>query len=175
MLRWWNDPVETPPGVWRGIPDGDTIGVVPYFLWSLALIGVAAIAVAVVGALMPPGTRLEVLLSLLAGAGVGVAGFAAGLLAGLDAVSSTVLTRLFFVATCLGGAAVAIVLVVVWRRRWAYAAGVSGDGEDAIAVASAATGGHPPAARPASSARASGAVPPGHPPARRRGARALAG
>jgi hypothetical protein len=146
---------------------------VAYFLGSLALIGLAALAVAIVGALMPPGTRLEVLLSLLAGAGAGIVAFAGGLLGGLDALSSSVLTRLFFAATCLGAVVTAIVLATVWLRRRARTTDLLDD--QRTEAVGAVTGVRRPAARSASSVRASGAVRPGHPPARRRGARVLAG
>jgi hypothetical protein len=168
MLRSSGDRVETPLRPWRRHLHRKQHGSVPYVLWSLAVIGLAAIAVAIVGALMPSGTRLEVLLSLLAGAGAGVVTIAAGLIAGLDPLSSAVLTRLFFAGSCAGAVVVAVVLAVVWRRRWDHAADVA---DDTSAVRDAPR----PGARPANSARASGGVPPGHPPARRRGARALAG
>lgn len=86
------------------------------FEWSLALIGGSIAIAGIVGALMPPGYRLEALLSLVAGAGAGVLVLSVGLIAGLDGTSPVPMERLFFTGSCVGGASVAGVLLVVWRR-----------------------------------------------------------
>jgi hypothetical protein len=89
---------------------------VTLFEWSLALIGASIAVAGIVGALMPSGFRLEALLSLVAGAGAGVLVLAIGLLAGVDGLSQRAMERLFFGGSCVGAAAVAGVLLVLWRR-----------------------------------------------------------
>jgi hypothetical protein len=87
-----------------------------YFPWSLALIGLAALAAGMVGAALPSGRRLDTLLALLAGAGAGVVVLAVGLMAGLDGASAPAMERLFFTGSFVGTVAVAAVLIALWRR-----------------------------------------------------------
>ena len=89
------------------------MGLVP---WSMALIGLAVLVTGVVGAFVPSGCRLEVLLSLVAGAGAGVVVLALGIALNLVDESSSSFDGLFFVGSCIGAAVVAGVLLLVWRR-----------------------------------------------------------
>jgi uncharacterized membrane protein HdeD (DUF308 family) len=82
---------------------------------SLLLIGAALAIAGVVGLFLPPGTRAGVVLPLLAGIGVGIAGIAIG--------TSFVQTggredfwRVFFVSSIAGFMAVVVGLGVLWRR-----------------------------------------------------------
>jgi hypothetical protein len=86
------------------------------FPWSLVVIGVAALAAGVVGALVPSGYRLEVLLSLVAGAGAGVVVLGLGLALKPVETPTDRFDGLFFVGSCVGAAAVAAVLALIWRR-----------------------------------------------------------
>jgi hypothetical protein len=86
------------------------------FPWSLMLIGVSALAAGVVGALVPSGYRLEVLLSLVAGAGAGVVVLGLGFALHVVEPSADPFDGLFFAGSCVGAAVVAAVLALIWRR-----------------------------------------------------------
>lgn len=89
---------------------------------SLFLIGAALALAGGVGVFLPAGGRAPVLLALLAGAGVGIAGLALGS-GSVDVAHGDVLNwwRVFFVSSIAGFATVVAGLVVAWRR--AYPAG----------------------------------------------------
>ncbi|MGZ4109973.1 MAG: hypothetical protein ACXVQU_08820 [Actinomycetota bacterium] len=90
------------------------------FPWSLSLIALAAIAAGIVGAILPTGERLDSILALIAGAGVGVLVIAVGLITGANATSGSAMERLFFVGSCVGAVAVLLVLLVLWRHARAH-------------------------------------------------------
>ena len=85
------------------------------FPWSLVLIGMSALAAGVIGALVPSGYRLEVLLSLVAGTGAGVVVLGLGVALHIVVPPSS-FDGLFFTGSCVGAAVVAAVLAVIWRR-----------------------------------------------------------
>jgi hypothetical protein len=95
---------------------GDDHRRVSYFSWSLSLMGASAIADGIVGALLPPGWRLESLVALVAGAGAGVLVLGTGLVARVDPASSRSMERLFFTGSCVGTLTVGAVLLLLWRR-----------------------------------------------------------
>jgi len=82
---------------------------------SMFLIGAALACAGGVGLFLPSGHRAVVVLALLAGAGVGLAGLALGSssFANGDPVAWW---RVFFVSSIAGFATVAAGLIVVWRR-----------------------------------------------------------
>lgn len=82
---------------------------------SLFLIGAALALAGGAGLFLPPGLRSGVLLALLAGAGVGIAGLALGS-PSLAAGDATAWWRVFFVSSIAGFSTVAAGLVVAWRR-----------------------------------------------------------
>jgi hypothetical protein len=89
---------------------------------SMFLIGTALALGGGIGVFLPPGYRSGVLLALLAGAGVGIAGLAVGwaFLAEGAAVDDGAAVedwwRVFFVSSIAGFATVATGLAVAWRR-----------------------------------------------------------
>jgi hypothetical protein len=88
-------------------------------LWSVVLIGTAAVGTGVVGILLPPGSRLEVLLGPVAGIGVGIVVLAVGqLLEGGASPGSDDLyvARVFLVGSILGWIAVALTLFALVQR-----------------------------------------------------------
>jgi hypothetical protein len=89
----------------------------------MMLMGLSAVAVGLVGATLPPGRRLEVVLALVAGAGAGFATLGVGLAAGV-ADSGPSFERLFLIGSVVGTVAVVGVLVALRRR----AAGTPADG-----------------------------------------------
>ena len=82
---------------------------------SMFLIGAALALSGGVGVLLPPGNRAGVVLALLAGAGVGIAGLAVGahLVRRRRCDASW---RVFFVSSIAGFATVVLCLIVAWRR-----------------------------------------------------------
>lgn len=85
---------------------------------SLFLIGAALALAGSVGVFLPSGYRAPVLLTLLAGAGVGIAGIALGS-AFVDMASGDASTwwHVFFASSIAGFATVLAGLTVAWRRR----------------------------------------------------------
>jgi hypothetical protein len=82
---------------------------------SMFLIGAALALSGGVGVLLPPGNRAGVLLALLAGAGVGIAGLAVGSTSlGVDDAYAS--GRMFFVSSIAGFGMVVMCLIVAWRR-----------------------------------------------------------
>ena len=84
--------------------------------FSVALIGLAGVATAVLGVLLPGGRRLEVLLALVAGAGGGIAALAVGS-SFVSESDPDAFETLFLVATLLGASIVGVLLVVLWTRE----------------------------------------------------------
>jgi hypothetical protein len=84
---------------------------------SLLLIGAAGLATGIVGVLLPPGRRLEVVVALIAGAGAGLATL--GVIGLFDVVNGDLDRHpgVFLFATVLGFITVMISLGLVWRRR----------------------------------------------------------
>jgi uncharacterized membrane protein len=82
---------------------------------SLFLIGAALALGGIVGVLQPPGHRGGVLLALLAGTGVGVAGLALRLTS-LETGQDDVFWQTFFACSIAGFVTVVAMLVVAWRR-----------------------------------------------------------
>jgi hypothetical protein len=82
---------------------------------SLFLIGAALALAGIVGAVQPSGHRGSVLLALLAGAGVGIAGLALGW-SSFARGSEEEVWRVFFSSSIAGFVTVAATLVLVWRR-----------------------------------------------------------
>jgi hypothetical protein len=91
-----------------------------YFPWSLTLMALSAILAGIVGVALPTGQRLDSILALIAGAGAGVLVIAIGLIRGSNATSASSMERLFFIGSCVGAAAVALVLIVLWRHARPY-------------------------------------------------------
>jgi hypothetical protein len=94
---------------------------------SMFLIGAALALASGVGLFLPSGYRLSIVLALLAGAGVGVAGLALGLSFLADTGAEDVVTsddwwRLFFVSSIAGFATVASGMAVAWRRARSHGA-----------------------------------------------------
>ncbi len=83
---------------------------------SLFLIGTALALGGGMGVFLPPGYRSGVVLALLAGAGVGIAGLALGWAFVSDDAAAEEWWRVFFVSSIAGFAAVAAGLAVAWRR-----------------------------------------------------------
>lgn len=86
---------------------------------SLLLIGLAGLATGIVGVLLPPGRRLEVVVALIAGAGAGLGTL--GVIGVFDIVAGDLDAHpgVFFFATVMGFVTVMIALVLVWLRRTA--------------------------------------------------------
>ena len=82
---------------------------------SLLLIGTALALAGVVGVLQPPGHRGGVLLALLAGIGVGIAGLALGW-SSLESGSEAAFWRVFFISSIAGFVTVAGTLALAWHR-----------------------------------------------------------
>ena len=82
---------------------------------SLFLIGVALALAGVVGLFLPTGSRAGVLLPLLAGVGVGIAGIAIGT-SSLKAAGQEEFWHVFFLSSIAGFIAVVGGLSVLWRR-----------------------------------------------------------
>ena len=89
---------------------------------SLFLVGAALALAGGFGILLPPGQRAAVLLALLAGIGVGIAGLAAGWPSYADRIAADAFMRTFFVSSIVGFATVVAGLVLAWRRAQPRAA-----------------------------------------------------
>ena len=85
------------------------------FYGSMFLIGAALAASGVTGVLLPAGNRAGVVLALLAGAGVGIAGLALGSPAFGDD-DANAMWRVFFLSSIAGSVTVVLCLVLAWRR-----------------------------------------------------------
>jgi hypothetical protein len=82
---------------------------------SLFLIGAALALAGSVGLVLPRGDRAEILLALLAGAGVGIAGIALGSSQFVDGDEET-FWQVFFISSIAGFAIVAAGLALAWVR-----------------------------------------------------------
>jgi hypothetical protein len=82
---------------------------------SLFLIGLSFALAAVVGVLQPPNHRATVLLALLGGIGVGIAGLALGS-SSFQRGSEADFWRVFFTSSIAGFVTVVSVLAMAWRR-----------------------------------------------------------
>lgn len=82
---------------------------------SLFLIGTALTLAAIVGVLQPQGHRGGVLLALLAGTGVGIAGLALGW-SSMESGADDDVWRVFFISTIAGFVTVAATLALAWHR-----------------------------------------------------------
>ena len=84
--------------------------------WSIALIGLAIALAPGVGIFLPTGQRWAVLLPLLAGAGIGIAGLALGSPDPNEFHSSNAYEQAFLRATVAGFVTVVAGLAAVWLR-----------------------------------------------------------
>ena len=84
--------------------------------WSIALIGLALAAAGAVGVFVPPGHRWAVLLPLLAGTGIGIAGLALGTPDPNEFHASKAYERVFLQCTIAGFITVVAGLTFVWLR-----------------------------------------------------------
>ena len=82
---------------------------------SLLLIGTALALAGAVGLFLPPGSRAGVLLALLVGIGVGIAGIAIGS-SSLENGDAAEFWRTFFISSIAGFIAVVAGLTVLWLR-----------------------------------------------------------
>ena len=82
---------------------------------SLFLIGATLACAGGAGLFLPPGSRGGVVLALVAGAGVGIAGLAIGSSSFADG-DPVAWWRVFFLSSIAGSATVAAGLAVAWRR-----------------------------------------------------------
>ena len=82
---------------------------------SLLLIGAALAIAGAVGLFLPPGSRAGVLLALLVGIGVGIAGIAIGSSA-LENGDAAEFWHTFFLSSIAGFIAVVAWLTVLWQR-----------------------------------------------------------
>lgn len=88
---------------------------------SLFLIGAALALAGGIGLFLPPGYRAGVVLALLAGAGVGIAGLAIGSSSFASGAPED-WWRAFFVSSIAGFATVATGLTVAWSRARSHPA-----------------------------------------------------
>jgi uncharacterized membrane protein HdeD (DUF308 family) len=82
---------------------------------SLLLIGAALALAGVVGMFLPVGSRASVLLALLAGIGVGIAGIAIGT-SSVQTAGQEEFWHVFFISSIAGFIAVVAGLSVLWQR-----------------------------------------------------------
>lgn len=82
---------------------------------SLLLIGAALALAGAVGLFLPPGSRAGVLLALLAGTGVGIAGVAIGS-SSIENADPAEFWHTFFISSIAGFIAVVTGLTVLWQR-----------------------------------------------------------
>ena len=112
MLRLVDGRVTTPRSALSRRPHRDDDRAMPIEMTiAMSLIGLAGVATAGVGVLLPPGERLASLLALVAGAGVGIVALAIGSrIVGPDGSYET----LFLVASILGFAGTILALALLW-------------------------------------------------------------
>jgi hypothetical protein len=84
-------------------------------MWGFVLIGAGALVAGVLGIALPARERLAAFLTLVIGAGVGVASLA--LLSDDAGDSASQQERAFLVASALGFVAVLVSAALAWRRR----------------------------------------------------------
>jgi len=82
-------------------------------MWGFLLIGAGALVAGIVGIAIPPGERLGAFLTLVIGAGVGVAALAIGT---RNVSSQSDGESAFLVASALGSIAVVMSAAMLWRR-----------------------------------------------------------
>jgi hypothetical protein len=82
-------------------------------MWGFILIGAGALVAGIVGIALPAGDRLGAFLTLVIGAGVGVAALAVGT---RNVSSQSAGERAFFIASALGLIAVVISAAMLWVR-----------------------------------------------------------
>ena len=82
-------------------------------MWGFILIGAGALVAGIVGIVLPPGERLGAFLTLVIGAGVGVAALAVGT---RNVSSQSDGETAFLVASALGFIAVAASAAILWMR-----------------------------------------------------------
>jgi len=82
-------------------------------MWGFILIGAGALVAGIVGITLPPGERLGAFLTLVVGAGVGVAALAVGT---RNMSSQSAGETAFLVASALGFVAVVVSAGILWMR-----------------------------------------------------------
>lgn len=82
-------------------------------MWGFILIGAGALVAGIVGIVLPPGERLGAFLTLVIGAGVGIAALAVGT---RNVSSQTDGESAFLIASALGFAAVVVSAAILWMR-----------------------------------------------------------
>jgi uncharacterized membrane protein len=82
-------------------------------MWGFILIGAGALVAGILGIALPPGERLGAFLTLVIGAGVGVAALAVGT---RNVSSQSNGEMAFLVASALGFAAVVVSAAILWMR-----------------------------------------------------------
>jgi hypothetical protein len=83
-------------------------------MWGFVLIGAGAVVAGIVGLALPAGERIAAVLTLVIGAGVGVATLAIGSTNASDSVDQQ--ENAFLVASAFGFVAVVASASVLWRR-----------------------------------------------------------
>jgi hypothetical protein len=82
-------------------------------MWGFILIGAGALVAGIVGIALPPGERLGAFLTLMVGAGVGVAALAVGT---RNVSSQSDGEDALLVASAFGFAAVVVSAAILWMR-----------------------------------------------------------
>ena len=82
-------------------------------MWGFILFGAGALVAGIVGIALPPGERLSAFLTLVIGAGVGVAALAVGT---RNVSSQSAGETAFLVASALGFIAVVASAAILWMR-----------------------------------------------------------
>ena len=82
-------------------------------MWGFILFGAGALVAGIVGIALPPGERLSAFLTLVIGAGVGVAALAVGT---RNVSSQSDGEDAFLIASALGFAAVVVSAAILWMR-----------------------------------------------------------
>jgi hypothetical protein len=83
-------------------------------MWGFVLMGAGAVVAGIVGLALPAGERIAAFLTLVIGAGVGIAALAIGSTGASDSVGPQ--EDAFLVASALGFVAVVVSALVLWRR-----------------------------------------------------------
>src|SRR5438093_13556986 len=96
-----------------GVPRRCWRGMDATAMWGFILIGAGALVAGLVGIVLPPGERLGAFLTLVIGAGVGVAALAVGT---RNVSSQSDMESAFLVASALGLIAVVVSAAVLWQR-----------------------------------------------------------